>query len=181
MAPPSDCHADFTAAINCSFEATKGFTPADAAQVEHCFTSMRTDLLRIITSWEASGQGEGGMIVDDEVMDQDSVEEADEQSVDHKDEDSASFVSCNSTSAGRCRRRRQNISTTMTRSGRPTTMLGSLSGRSAGALQTRAAFLNSSPSYLLYFWEIADAIRSCSHLSSNLPAAMLVHLMHVWS
>jgi hypothetical protein len=34
--------------------------------------------------------------------------------------------------------------------------LGSLSGRPARALQSRAAFLNGKPPYLLYFWEVAD-------------------------
>ena len=34
--------------------------------------------------------------------------------------------------------------------------LGSLSGRSARALQSRAAFLNGKPAYLIYFWEVAD-------------------------
>jgi hypothetical protein len=33
---------------------------------------------------------------------------------------------------------------------------GSLARRPARALQTRAAFLNGRPSYLLYFWEVAD-------------------------
>ncbi len=33
----------------------------------------------------------------------------------------------------------------------------SLHGRPARALQTRIAFLNGRPSYLLYFWEVADA------------------------
>ena len=35
-------------------------------------------------------------------------------------------------------------------------MIGSLSGRPARALQSRAAFLNGKPSYVLYFWEIAN-------------------------
>jgi hypothetical protein len=35
-------------------------------------------------------------------------------------------------------------------------MIGSLSGRPACALQSRAAFLNGQPLHLLYFWEIAD-------------------------
>ena len=35
--------------------------------------------------------------------------------------------------------------------------LGSLSGRPARALQSRAAFLNGKPAYLLYFWEVADS------------------------
>lgn len=35
--------------------------------------------------------------------------------------------------------------------------IGSLARRPARALQTRAAFLNGRPSYLLYFWEMADS------------------------
>jgi hypothetical protein len=34
---------------------------------------------------------------------------------------------------------------------------GSLCGKPARALQTQAAFLNGRQSYLLYFWEVADA------------------------
>ena len=36
------------------------------------------------------------------------------------------------------------------------TVLGGLQGRRARALENRAAFLYGRPSYLLYFWEIAD-------------------------
>jgi hypothetical protein len=35
--------------------------------------------------------------------------------------------------------------------------IGVLTGRSPRALQSRASFLNGRPSYLLYFWEVADA------------------------
>jgi hypothetical protein len=35
--------------------------------------------------------------------------------------------------------------------------LGSLRGRPARALQSRAAFLNGKPAYLLYLWEVADS------------------------
>ena len=82
---------------------------------------MRSDLLRIITRWEQSGQGEGG---------RDDLEDE----VDEEDDEGSFSAAVGSQSA----------------------TIGSLGGRPARALQTRAAFLNGRPSYLLYFWEVAD-------------------------
>lgn len=54
-------------------------------------------------------------------------------------------------------------------------MIGSLAGRPARALQTRAAFLNGRPSYLLYFWEMADSHQllqsSLQRLNNNIAAS----------
>lgn len=83
---------------------------------------MRSDLLRIITRWEQSGQGEGGR-------------EAEEEGVTNDDASS---------------------SLTSSQADDDTRNIGGLSGRPPRALQTRASFLNGRPSYLLYFWEIAD-------------------------
>ena len=56
----------------------------------------------------------------------------------------------------------------------PHTNIGSLHARAHGALQSRAAFLNGRPSYLLYFWEVADSHQllqsSLQRLTSNTGA-----------
>jgi hypothetical protein len=85
---------------------------------------MRSHLLRIITRWEQSGQGEN-------VRDND---------VDAEEEDAKEASSTISTDNDFHDR-----------------MIGSLSGRPACALQSRAAFPNGRPSYLLYIWAIADS------------------------
>ena len=86
---------------------------------------MRSDLLRIISRWEHSGQGEGGMDEDD------------------NDAVAGALLSCASSVSDDDSNHQQRHH-------------GSLARRPAHALQTRAAFLNGRPSYLLYFWEIAD-------------------------
>ena len=52
--------------------------------------------------------------------------------------------------------------------------MGCLSGRPSRALQSCAAFLNGRPSYLLYFWEVADShqllVSSLQRLSSSTGA-----------
>ena len=126
VAPPSECHVDFQTAIDCSYEQVKSLAEATPEKVEDIFISMRSHLLPIITRWEQSGQGEGGM--DNDI---DGTDEGNE-------EDNA--VAAIPDSADDCHDK----------------MIGSLSGRPARALQSRAAFLNGRPSYLLYFWEIAD-------------------------
>jgi hypothetical protein len=56
-----------------------------------------------------------------------------------------------------------------------TVMGGGLQGRQARALDSRAAFLYGRPSYLLYFWEIADCHQllqsSLQRLSENVGAS----------
>ena len=47
-----DCHDDFAAAIDVRFESVKNMTPANANNVEHCLTSLRTNLIRVIQNWE---------------------------------------------------------------------------------------------------------------------------------
>ena len=81
---------------------------------------MRSDLLRIITRWEQSGQGEGGREGQEEEAPNDDASSLTSQA----DDD--------------------------------TRNIGVLTGRPPRALQSRASFLNGRPSYLLYFWEIAD-------------------------
>ncbi len=122
----------------CSYEQVAALSPATPQKIQDIFASMRSDLLRIISRWEQSGQGRVGIDQDEETQNPDAAE----------------FLSCASSSVSddagdeehdegqeRGRRRRSH---------------GSLSGSPARALQTRAAFLNGRPSYLLYFWEVAD-------------------------
>lgn len=96
---------------------------------------MRSDLLRIITRWEQSGQGEGGIDHYDGGDEEGQHEEAldEENSLAVNDDDDFTRLSSNARN------------------------IGSLGGRPARALQTRAAFLNGRPSYVLYFWEVADS------------------------
>ena len=68
VAPASECHSDFQSATICSYEQVEGLCPATPQRIEDVFTSMRSDLLRIITRWEQSGQGEGGMDAEDELQ-----------------------------------------------------------------------------------------------------------------
>ena len=116
VAPPSDCHLDFHTATNCSYEDVAGLSPATPQRIEDIFTSMRSDLTRIIRRWEQSGQGEGGL---------DNSDEEEQESEPRNDDATGADFGC-------------------------------LGGRPARALQTRAAFLYGRPSYLLYFWEVAD-------------------------
>ena len=130
IAPASECHFDFVNAIDCSYEQVAGLSPATPQKIEDIIVSIRSDLLRIIPRWEQSGQGEGG---------RDPQEEEEEDRGD--DEDSVA-TSDNEMSPLR-QRQGKNI--------------GGLTGRPPRALQSRASFLNGRPSYLLYYWEVADA------------------------
>ena len=47
-----DCHDDFATAIDVRFESVKNMTPANANSIEHCLTSLRTNLIRVIQNWE---------------------------------------------------------------------------------------------------------------------------------
>jgi hypothetical protein len=127
VAPASECHSDFQSAIMCSYEQVEGLCPATPQRIEDVFTSMRSDLLRIITRWEQSGQGEGGMDAEDELQ---YIPDDETTPIGDHDQDSVA------QEAQDC--------------------IGSLEGRPARALQSRASFLNGRPPYLLYFWEVAD-------------------------
>jgi hypothetical protein len=112
--------------IDCSNEHIAGLAPATPTRIEDIIVSMRSDLLRIITQWEQSGQGEVGM--DSQITEEEMTD------VTNDDE---SLANDNELP------RRDSI--------------GGLYGRSPQALQSRASFLIGRPSYLLYFWEVADA------------------------
>ena len=66
VAPVSDCHFDFETSIVCSYDQVEALSPAMPQKVEDIFVSIRSDLLRIITKWEQSGQGEGGRDAEEE-------------------------------------------------------------------------------------------------------------------
>jgi hypothetical protein len=101
----------------------EALSPATPRKVEDIFVSMRSDLLRIITKWEQSGQGEGGRDAEEEYQE-------------------GSFYGTPSSS--------------LTGVSDPRESIGCLAGRPSRALQSRAAFFNGRPSYLLFFWEVAD-------------------------
>lgn len=146
-APASECHFDFVNAIDCSYEQVAGLSPATPQKIEDIIVSIRSDLLRIITRWEQSGQGEGG---------RDPQEEEEEE---RGDDDESGTTSDDDLSP-----RRRDRST-----------LGGLTGRPPRALQSRASFLNGRPSYLLYYWEVADAHQllqsSLQRLNNNTGAS----------
>jgi hypothetical protein len=56
----STVHEDFREPIDCSYEKVKNLLPATAEKVKNCISSLRAELLRIVTKWEASGQGDSG-------------------------------------------------------------------------------------------------------------------------
>jgi hypothetical protein len=60
ITPASECHMAFMSAIDCSHEHVVGLSPATPQRFEDLMVSIRSDLLRIITRWEQSGQGKGG-------------------------------------------------------------------------------------------------------------------------
>ena len=65
-APSSICHEDFEDPTDCSYGTVISYSPATPQKVQDHLTSMRTNLLRIITACESSGQGDGGYSYDDE-------------------------------------------------------------------------------------------------------------------
>lgn len=60
IAPASTCHEHFMNATDCSFDTVSDYLPATPQKVKDCLASFRTDLTRIISNWERSGQGDGG-------------------------------------------------------------------------------------------------------------------------
>jgi len=113
-------HISFNVSHDLSHDKVRDLMPATAKKVEDYISAMRTHLIRIITNWERSGQGEGG-------------EEDPDPNPDHTGQRTA------------------------TEQGSPD--FGRLRGvrRNPRALQTRGSFLQDGmPSYLLYFWAIAD-------------------------
>jgi hypothetical protein len=127
---------------------------------------MRCKLLTIIKNWEASGQGDGGMDQDDEQQDENGggvdreLDGRGEQELDNENAEATVDEIGNDNN---------NDSSSMT----PT--FGSLRQRPARALDSRAAFLRGMPSYILYYWEVADSQQllssSLQRLSNHANAA----------
>jgi hypothetical protein len=57
----SSCHELFSESIDCSYVNVANMSRATPEKVEDLFTTMRANLLRIISLWEQSGQGDGGL------------------------------------------------------------------------------------------------------------------------
>ena len=75
-------------ATPCSHDLVAGMTPATPQKIEDTLTLMRVRVLRIISRWEQSGQGEGGTdIQDEELPDHVNVEANDDN-----DSHAASFL-----------------------------------------------------------------------------------------
>ena len=115
---------------------------------------MRCKLLTIIKNWEASGQGDGGMDReqdegdDEHDLDHENGSKGDEQREDAIDRDEHNNDESSSL----------------------TPSFGSLTHRPARALDSRAAFLRGMPSYILYYWEVAEShqlLSSCLQRLSN--------------
>ena len=134
-----DVHSDFASPIHCTHASVATLTPATAIKAENLLTAWRATLLRIISDWEQSGQGDGGHFAEDDVSKPPARVPGDVE-------------------------------------------FGCLHDRPAAALGTRANFLNGKrnsmvrrPTYLLYFWELADEKQIlCStfqNLSNNTAAS----------
>ena len=161
LAHPSDSHTDYIKAIDCSHSNVEMLSPATPQKIEDILVSMRSGLLCIITRWEQSGQGEGG-------RDPEEIEQ-------HHDEEQGSeydiIESVVDDNTSLCAEEGQESIR-----GGGSVLGGLLSGRPARALQSRASFLNGKPSYLLYFWEVADTHQllqesSLQRLNSNTGAS----------
>jgi hypothetical protein len=82
IAHASDCHTDYIDAIDCSHTTVELLSPATPQKIEDILVSMRSDLLRIITRWEQSGQGEGGRDQDENSHEEGSEHDDIESDVD---------------------------------------------------------------------------------------------------
>ena len=58
----TNCHPDFEVSVDITHNAVCNLAEATPAKVEDTLTTIRTQLIRLITDWERSGQGEGGHI-----------------------------------------------------------------------------------------------------------------------
>jgi hypothetical protein len=166
IATLSRCHSDFVSKIDCSHAAVLGLTAATAVKIANLFTSMRCKLLTITKNWEASGQGDGGMDRDQDEEDYE-LQELGENGVmgreqDGGDDDEQHEIQAIADS---------NVDEIDNNEGSlMAPMFGSLRQRPAQALNSRAAFLRGMPSYIPYYWEVAESqhfLSSCLQRLSN--------------
>jgi hypothetical protein len=126
----SSCHEDFRVVYDLSHLKVAHLAPADALSMKNRLSSIRSVLLRMITGWEQSGQGDGGRR---NFLDSEQAIESFENGNDIPIE----IVAITGGSVP----------------------FGGLEGRSQEALDNRANFLGSNPSWYLYFWEVADTFQ----------------------
>jgi hypothetical protein len=167
VAPPSRCHSDFISEIDCSHAAVVGLTAATAIKIADLFTSMRCKLLTIIKNWEASGQGDGGMDREHNGEDDEPNQEVDENDVlgreqdEGDDDEQQEHQEIADLNVGEINNNERSSTAPM---------FGSLRQRPARALDSRGAFLRGMPSYILYYWEVAESqqlLSSCLQRLSN--------------
>jgi hypothetical protein len=125
----SNCHIDFNQVIDIGFDATSDFARASPTKVRDKIAKMRSDLTSIIHKWERSGQGEGGML-EEEDEDDDISEDISETPTDMSERQNPAVL-------------------------REKFEWGRSKGR-MGAFDCRESFLGPNPPYLLYFWEVLD-------------------------
>ncbi len=61
----SECHSDYNVSHDLSFLAVEPYHPATVEMVKERVTAYRTGAIRVVTDWEASGQGNGGCLGDE--------------------------------------------------------------------------------------------------------------------
>ena len=122
----TNCHPDFESSIDISHGAVSNLSDATPSKVEDMLTVIRTHLIRLITDWERSGQGEGGHV---NVAGEDIEGLADKEMIPTVPAVVYEFTD---------------------------TEFGQLANRGRPALATRRNFLQGKPSYLLYYWELMD-------------------------
>ena len=124
----TNCHEDFETPIDISHTAVCNMADATPAKVEDVLTTIRTHLIRLITDWERSGQGEGGHTnaAGEDIDVECTLPTVIENSIPDPIYEVNDFK------------------------------FGGLANRRRPALANRRNFLNGKPSYLLYFWELMD-------------------------
>lgn len=128
---------------------------------------MRCKLLTIIKNWEASGQGDGGMDREHNGEDDEPNQEVDENDVlgreqdEGDDDEQQEHQEIADLNVGEINNNERSSTAPM---------FGSLRQRPARALDSRGAFLRGMPSYILYYWEVAESqqlLSSCLQRLSN--------------
>jgi hypothetical protein len=122
-------HSDFARPIPLSFDTVSMLQPATMEKVEEKWNSMNLALKRGIQRWERSGQGDGGFLDEDEVVDNEEGDSDEERGGEEGEDDSYDGV-------GR--------------------RFGRLKKRTQRALDKRRNFFDGKSTYLLYLWEMLE-------------------------
>ena len=123
-----EVHPDFSQAIDITHAAVANLADTTASKVEDLLTQICTSLICVISDWEKSRQGEGGVQDLDQSVDD---VEAGEHHV------PAALYDVNDINVNDIE-------------------FGLLENRSRPALSQHHNFLRGKPSYLFYFWELMD-------------------------